>query len=121
MRRHGLDEARPDNRRTRAMELKGGGADKRRAGFAVATRQVARGPEPVAPAPVASNRFDATGHRKQGRIAARQGQRLWSGPEGMAGDARQWRRGMRFLPEIPRVAGFYQADARRYPKIEFLR
>ncbi|WP_141712914.1 hypothetical protein [Burkholderia ubonensis] len=102
------------------MELKGGGADKRRAGFAVATRQVARGPEPVAPAPVASNRFDATGHRKQGRIAARQGQRLWSGPEGMAGDARQWRRGMRFLPEIPRVAGFYQADARRYPKIEFL-
>ncbi|WP_143136648.1 hypothetical protein [Burkholderia ubonensis] len=103
------------------MELKGGGADKRRAGFAVATRQVARGPEPVAPAPVASNRFDATGHRKQGRIAARQGQRLWSGPEGMAGDARQWRRGMRFLPEIPRVAGFYQADARRYPKIEFLR
>ncbi|KVD51612.1 hypothetical protein WI85_12160 [Burkholderia ubonensis] len=103
------------------MELKGGGADKRRAGFAVATRQVARGPEPVAPAPVASNRFDATGRRKQGRIAARQGQRLWSGPEGMAGDARQWRRGMRFLPEIPRVAGFYQADARRYPKIEFLR
>ncbi|KVQ10842.1 hypothetical protein WJ98_32370 [Burkholderia ubonensis] len=116
-----MDEARPDNRRTRAMELKGGGADKRRAGFAVATRQVARGPEPVAPAPVASNRFDATGRWKQGRIAARQGRRLWSGPEGMAGDARQWRRGMRFLPEIPRVAGFYQADARRYPKIESLR
>ncbi|KVU56435.1 hypothetical protein WK68_24360 [Burkholderia ubonensis] len=98
------------------MELKGGGADKRRAGFAVATRQVARGPEPVV-----ANRFDAAGRWKQGRIAARQGRRLWSGPEGVAGDARQWRRGMRFLPEIPRVAGFYQADARRYPKIECLR
>ncbi|KVM71331.1 hypothetical protein WJ61_20235 [Burkholderia ubonensis] len=71
-----MDEARPDNRRTRAMELKGGGADKRRAGFAVATRQVARGPEPVAPAPVASNRFDAAGRWKQGRIAARQGRQL---------------------------------------------
>lgn len=105
------------------MELKDGGADTRRPGFAVATRQVARGPEPVAPAPapVASNRFDAAGRWKQGRIAARQGRRLWSGPEGVAGDARQWRRGTRFLPEILRVAGFYQADARRYPKIEPLR
>ncbi|AOJ66038.1 hypothetical protein WJ32_26920 [Burkholderia ubonensis] len=98
------------------MELKDGGADKRRPGFAVATRQVARGP-----APIASNRFDAMGRWKQGRIAARQGRRLWSGPEGVAGDARQWRRGTRFLPEILRVAGFYQADARRYPKIESLR
>lgn len=38
------------------MELKDGGADKRRAGFAVATRQVARGAEPIM-----ANRFDAAG------------------------------------------------------------
>ncbi|MDY7802135.1 hypothetical protein [Burkholderia stagnalis] len=104
-------------RRTMTMALKDGGAGRRcpgspRRGGAWRGRAEARR---------RANRFDAAGCWKRGRIAAGHGRRLGSGPERAAGDARQWRRGTRFLPEIRRFAGFYQVDAGRYPEIEPLR